>query len=58
MTKQELAVILKLIDLHTTMHDSGYYGNDYPEITSNGIKALKKDIQELFDEGQKKDGVK
>lgn len=55
MSKQEIAMILKLIDLHTTMHDGGYYGNDYPEIKESGIKALKKDIQELFDKGEDND---
>lgn len=54
MTNQELKTIMKLIDLHITMHDGGYYGNDYPEITSNGIKALKRDIQELFETSDKK----
>lgn len=52
MKKQELNMILKLIDLHTSMHDGGYYGKDYPEITESGIKALKKDIRELFDKGE------
>lgn len=48
MTKEELKVILKLIDLHTTVRKVGYYGAVERKLTANGIKRLKKDITELF----------
>lgn len=48
MTKFELSVILKLIDLHT-QYKSTVYGNDYPYIPTDEIPKLKNDIKELFE---------
>ena len=48
MTKTELKVILKLIDLHTIVREVGYYGTDERKITEKGIKQLKDDITELY----------
>lgn len=48
MTKTELKVILKLIDLHTIVRELGYYGTEERKITESGIKRLKDDITELY----------
>ena len=48
MTKTELKVILKLIDLHTIVREIGYYGAEERKITEDGIKRLKEDITELY----------
>lgn len=51
MTKTELKVILKLIDLHTRTV-SGYY-SDSKRMDEDNINALKRDITELY--GNEKD---
>lgn len=49
MTKQEYKMILKLIDKNTDV-DCDQYGYDYPEIDKEGIKRLKQDIKDVFEE--------
>lgn len=56
MTKKELNMILKLINLHTTTREVGYYRTETKQINENGINALKKDIKELFEEGENNNG--
>lgn len=55
MTKTELKVILKLIDLHTIVREVGYYGTEERKITEIGIKRLKEDITELYGGKNEKD---
>ena len=55
MTKTELKVILKLIDLHTIVREVGYYGTEERKITEIGIKRLKEDITELYGDKNEKD---
>lgn len=49
MTKQEYKMILKLIDKNTYA-DCDQYGYAYPKIDKEGIKQLKQDIKDLFEE--------
>lgn len=56
MTKLEYKTILMLIDKNTHTRDEGYYGS-YPEITANGIKQLKLDIKNLFEENLTDDNL-
>lgn len=51
MTKTELKMILKLIDLYTV--EVEHYYQCYDKRISN-ISGLKKDIEELFSKGEKK----
>lgn len=51
MTKTELKMILKLIDLHTIEVEHSY--QSYDTRISN-ISGLKRDIEELFGKGEKK----
>ena len=48
MTKQEYKMILKLIDKNTETVQG--YDFDHPEIDEEGIKQLKQDIKDLFEE--------
>ena len=58
MTKTELKMILKLIDLHTIVREIGYYGTEERKITEDGIKRLKEDITELYGGGNDTENTK
>ena len=51
MTKQELKMILKLIDKNSTTRYAYY--NSYLEIDKEGIENLKQDIIDMFEESEK-----
>ncbi len=50
MTKQEYKMILKLIDRNTSTKQVGYYQYESRYISEDGIKQLKQDIKDLFDD--------
>lgn len=54
MTKIELALILKIIDTHTSSYTPGYYGASECHHITN-VKALKADIQKHYEEVLKTD---
>lgn len=53
MTKTELKMILKLIDIHTCRVSTGCQSYE-KQMTEIGIERLKKDIQEVFGKGENK----
>lgn len=57
MTRLEYKMILMLIDRNTQRHDGGFYGKDYPEITTKGIEQLKADIKNLFEDNLTDDNL-
>lgn len=56
MTKVELALIISIIDKHTTSYSPNYYPEDKVIKQINDVEALKEDIVKHYNEIMKNEG--